>query len=200
MRKFRKWWRKRVWIKPIKNKTMANTVKKVDIKRVGDNGDASLSVTYFDGIACCGGVEDQEQKGAKVPKETRVSNGVYKLALRAAGGFHNRYKAKYDAKKGEGWHKGMLCVYNAANWKLNCPDGKAFQYILWHLGNHDDNTEGCYLPNYVLDFQKNRGSRSGDAYEAIYPILRDSILASNKTDEFGNKYIDIEYSDVEDGK
>ena len=174
-------------------------VKKVDVKRVGDNGETSLGVIYLDGIAICGSIEDQEQKERKIDSETRVSNGVYRLALRAEGGFHKRYTEKY-AKKGSEWHKGMLCIYNAAGWRLNCPDGKTFRYVLVHLGNTDDHTASCLLPNYVLDFLNDKGSRSGDAYEDIYPILRDSILASNKIDDLGNRYIDIEYSDVEDGK
>ena len=38
------------------------------------------------------------------------------------------------------------------------------------------------------------------SFEDIYPIIRDSIEASCKKDDWGNNYIDIEYSDVEDGK
>jgi hypothetical protein len=178
---------------------MGNLVEKVDVKRVGDNGETSLGVMYFDGIAKCGSVEDQEQKSDKIKHESRVSNGKYKLALRSEGSFHARYGKKY-ASKGADWHRGMLCVYSDDRWVLRCPDGKVFQYILVHTGNTDDHTSGCLLPNYVLDFLNDRGSRSGDAYEDIYPILRDSILASNLVDDWGNKYIEIEYSDVEDGK
>jgi len=178
---------------------MTKLVEKVDVKRVGDNGKASIGVVYNDGIAFCFSIEDEEQKGAKVAKETRVSNGKYRLALRAEGGFNSKYAAKY-AKNGKDWHKGMLCIYNAANWKLNCPDGKTFQYVLVHLGNFESNTDACLLVNYSADLSKYVGSNSGGAYEALYPILRDSILGSDKVDEFGHKYIEIEYSDIEDGK
>jgi hypothetical protein len=170
-------------------------VKKVHVKRVSDNGEASLGIIYLDGVAFCGSVEDQEQKGEKVKGESRVSNGVYRLALRPEGGFHNRYAQRYSEM-----HRGMLCVYNDKDWKLNCPDGKKFQYILVHLGNTDDHTQGCLLPNYVLDFLNDKGARSGDAYKKLYPILRDSIKNSDLVDEFGIRYIEIEYSDVEEGK
>jgi hypothetical protein len=170
-------------------------VKKVQVKRVSDNGDTSLGIIYLDGIAFCGSVEDQEQKGDKVSAETRVSNGTYKLSLRNEGGYNSRYNKKYPEM-----HRGMLCVHNDKDWKLNCPDGKLFQYILIHLGNTDDHTAGCLLPNYILDFQNDKGARSGDAYKRLYPILRDSIRNSDKVDDFGNKYIEIEYSDVEEGK
>jgi hypothetical protein len=178
---------------------MAKLVSEVQVKRVGDNGETSLGVIQLDGVTFCGSVEDQEQKGDKVMHETRVSNGTYRLALREEGSFHARYKKRYS-DRGHDWHQGMLCVYNAEGWRLNCPDGKSFRYILVHAGNTDDHTSGCLLPNYVLDFLNDKGSRSGDAYKKLYPILRDSILASKKVDENGNKYIDITYSDVEDGK
>jgi hypothetical protein len=73
---------------------MGEIIKKVDVKRVGDNGETSLGVMYLDGVAFCGSVEDQEQKGDKVMRETRVSNGTYRLALRSSGGFHARYSKR----------------------------------------------------------------------------------------------------------
>ena len=168
----------------------------VQVKRFSDNNKTSLGVIYIKGIAQCGSIEDREQKGDKVRGESRVSDGIYRLALRNEGGLNSRYLKKY----GKDYHKGMLCVYNAKDWKLNCPDGKSFQYILIHLGNSEKDTHGCLLPNYVLDFLNDRGSRSGDAYKDLYPKLRDLILSSGKVDELGIRYIDIEYSDVESGK
>lgn len=178
---------------------MTQLVKKVDVKRVSDDNETSLGVIYLDGLAKCGSIEDQEQKGDKVSGKTRVSNGIYKLSLRNEGGVNEKYKAKYNDKssgsyKGDNWHRGMLCVNNAPNWSINCPDGKKFQYVLIHTGNTKDHTEACLLPNYVLDFLNDIGSRSGEAYEYLYPILRDSIEAS------AEGFIDIEYSDVESGK
>ena len=170
-------------------------VKKVTVKRVADDGETSLGVIYLDGVAFCGSVEDQEQKGAKIMHESRVSNGIYRLALREEGGYHFRYKEKYADM-----HEGMLCIYNDKNWNLNCPDGKSFQYILVHTGNTDDHTSGCLLPNFAIDFKAGRGSRSGDAYKELYPILRDSIKSSPFVDDLGIRYIAIEYLDVEDGK
>lgn len=178
---------------------MSKIISTVEVKRAGDNSDTSVGLIYLDGVLACGSIEDQEQKGGKVAKETRVSNGVYRLALRKEGGFHSKYAKKF-AYKGKDWHQGMLCIYNQLNWKLRCPDGKTFQYVLIHIGNTDDNTDACLLPNFVLNFNTYVGSQSTQAYEYIYPIIRDSILASNKIDEFGNKYIEIKYSDIEEGK
>lgn len=184
---------------------MSKIIKKVDVLRFMDNDSSSLGIIQLDGQTFCGSVEDQEQKGSKVKGETRVSNGLFRLALRTAGGFHERYKARYNVKtsskfKGEDWHRGVLAIYNDKDWKLNTCDGKTFQYVLIHIGNFHTDTEACLLPNYVLNFIKGSGSNSGQAYEDLYPILRDSIESSKLVDEFGNKYIEIEYSDIEPGK
>jgi len=171
-------------------------VEAVDIIRISDDQETSLSVMQFDGEAICGGVEDTKQEGKKIKGETRVSDGQYQLGIRDEGGFNNRYKKKYNDKsskhyKGDNWHRGMLCIYTErATWKLLCPDGKTFQFVLIHTGNTKEHTAACYLPNYVLDFLNDKGSRSGDAYEHIYPILRDSIEAS------AHGYIPIRYSSV----
>jgi len=171
-------------------------INKVTVKRFADNDETSIGLIYFDGIFKCCSIEDQEQKDKKVKGETRVSNGVFRLALRNEGGVNQKYLAKYGSE----FHKGMLCIYNGKNWTLNCPDGKQFQYVLYHLGNTEKDTDACLLPNYGIDTKLFLGNNSGRAYEDTYPIIRDSILASNKIDEFGNKYIDIEYTDIEEGK
>lgn len=153
------------------------------VLRLGDNGDTTVGAFYIDGVLKCGTIEDQEQKGDKVKHETRVPEGTYKVGLRAAGGFHNRYSRKFPDI-----HKGMLCIYNQDNWKL-VENGKTFQYILIHLGNHDDNTSGCLLLNYGIDTGRYRGSRSGDAYKAIYPEIAEAI---EKGEEVTMTYIDVE--------
>lgn len=159
---------------------------KVDILRFADNGDTTISVMMIDGVSYCFGIEDEE-RDVKVKGETRIPNGTYKLSLRKEGGFHNRYKQRY----GEDFHKGMLCVHNAPNWKV-INNGMEFQYILIHAGNTDEHTAGCYLPNYTTSFKSFTGSSSRQAYEEIYPILRDAIL------EHGE--IEICYQDIEKGK
>lgn len=175
-------------------------ISKVDVKRVGDNDKVSLGVIYNDGIAFCGSVEDREQKGDKVKGSTRVGNGKFKLALRKAG----RHYDKYVAKWGADFWRGTPCIYtdvvDGYKWVLNCPNGHSFTYVMAHSGNNSNHTEGCLLPNYTLDFKNDVGGGSVDALKDIYPIWRDSIEASDKVDEWGNKYIEIEYSDVEDGK
>lgn len=158
---------------------------KVTVKRIADNGEATIGVLYIDGVFQCFTIEDQEQKGAKQMHETRIPNGTYKIALRNAGGFSDRYAEKYEEM-----HEGMLCIYNAPEWKIEA-NGKSFQYILIHTGNTDDHTSGCLLLNDAVSGSTFSGSSSVNAYKRIYPIIRDAA----KTCE-----VEITYIDIEEGK
>ena len=77
----------------------------------------------------CYTLED-EARALKVKGETRIPAGVYKIELRAEGGFHSRYAKKYP-----GIHQGMLHV----------TDVPGFEWILIHTGNTDEHTAGCLL-------------------------------------------------------
>lgn len=158
----------------------------VEVNRFADNGDTTLGVLFIDGIFECFTVEDQEQKGKKVRHETRIPNGTYDINLRAEGGFHNRYAAKYGDM-----HKGMLCIHNRPDWKLEL-NGKSFQYILIHTGNTDDHTSGCLLLNDAVSGTTFTGSSSVNAYKRIYPIIADAL-------EDG-ELVTIKYVDIECGK
>ena len=111
----------------------------------------------------CYTLEDQAQT-TKVYGETRIPAGTYNLTLRTEGGFHTRYLAKFGGE----FHKGMILVNNV-------PD---FEYILWHIGNTDDDTAGCLLLGKTQ--QANFIGSSGDAYKDVYPKVRDAILYGEK--------------------
>ena len=144
---------------------------------------------YINGIAKCFGIEDEE-RDVKVRGETRVPEGIYKVSLRPEGGYHNRESNRYKYSKPD-FHKGMLAIYNAKDWKL-VANGMTFQYVLLHPGNSEKDTAACYLPNMSASFSTFKGGSSRVAYEIIYPIIRDAILDGED--------ITIEYIDVEDGK
>lgn len=76
----------------------------------------------------CFTLEDQYQK-IKVPKETRIPAGTYQVKLRKEGGMHLKYEKLYP------FHSGMLHVQ----------DVPGFEWVYIHVGNTDDNTEGCLL-------------------------------------------------------
>lgn len=159
---------------------------KIEVNRFADNGEATLGILYIDGIFECFTVEDQEQKGDKVMHETRIPNGTYDLKLRNEGG----YSAKYAKKYGD-LHKGMLCVHNQPNWKIEL-NGKSFQYILIHTGNNDDHTSGCLLLNDAVSGSTFTGSSSVNAYKRIYPKIAKFLLDGGD--------VKIEYKDIEYGK
>ena len=111
----------------------------------------------------CYTLEDQAQT-TKVYGETRIPAGTYNLTLRAEGGFHTRYLAKF----GGDWHKGMILVNDV-------PD---FEYILWHIGNSPIDTKGCLLLGKIS--QDGYIGKSTDAYKEVYPKIRDAILYGEK--------------------
>ena len=120
----------------------------------------------------CYTLED-EARTVKQWGETRIPAGTYKLTLRAEGGFHSRYLAKFGAE----FHKGMIYVNEVPN----------FEYILWHIGNDDDDTAGCLLVGKTS--QDNFIGSSTTAYKEIYPPIRDAILSG---EEVSVNYIDYD--------
>ena len=158
---------------------------KIEVKRLADNGDTTLGVLYINGVFECFTVEDEE-RSTKKRGETRVPNGTYDINLRAEGGFHSKYKVKY-----KNMHKGMLCIHNKPNWKLE-NDDMSFQYILIHTGNTEKHTAGCLLVNDAVSGKTFTGSSSRDAYMDIYPKIVKALDSNEK--------VTITYTDIETGK
>ena len=159
---------------------------KLEVLRFADNNDTTMGILLVDGIFECFTIEDQEQKGAKQMHETRIPNGTYDIKLRDEGGYTQKYAKKYPDM-----HKGMLCVHNKPNWKIE-QNGKTFQYILIHTGNTDDHTSGCLLVNDSVSGKTFTGGSSVDAYKDLYPKVAKELLDGCE--------VTIEYKDVEYGK
>jgi len=128
----------------------------------------------------CYTLED-EQRDVKVWGETRIPAGTYKLGLRTEGGFHTKYISKFGAD----FHKGMI-------WVLDVPK---FEYILWHIGNTDENTAGCLLlgDSQESNLVKKDGfvGSSTNAYKLVYPRVLAAIQSGLN--------VEVEYIDY-DGK
>lgn len=139
----------------------------LEVLRFSSNSDSTLGL-LFDVTKgrkfLCFTLEDEYRKN-KVKGETRIPSGTYSITLRTEGGFNQRYTEKF----GSTFNKGML-------WVRNVP---GFEYILIHIGNDDDDTEGCLL---VGDSQNQNITRSGfigsstDAYKRIYPPIADTLV------------------------
>ena len=85
---------------------------------------ATIGVPEF----LCFTMEDQPNE-PKVPGETRIPAGRYKIELRTEGGMHQRYTNKFE------WHRGML-------WLRDVPN---FEWVYIHYGNYEKDTDGCIL-------------------------------------------------------
>lgn len=73
-------------------------------------------------------MEDQPNE-PKVPGETRIPAGRYKIELRTEGGMTKRYAKKFS------WHRGMLWLQDVPN----------FTFVYIHYGNYEGDTDGCIL-------------------------------------------------------
>lgn len=135
---------------------------KINLIRTQFGNDATNGLLFIDEVFECFTLEDQYQD-KKIFGETCIPEGTYPVEFRKEGGFHNRYSTKYD------FHKGMLEIKDIPN----------FKWVLFHLGNTDENTAGCVLVGDTqqdLDVSKDGfiGS-SGNAYKKFYPKVATAL-------------------------
>ena len=101
-------------------------------KRISSGDESTLGIIHDvsgpDPIFKCYSLEDQFNE-PKIPGETRIPAGRYQIKLRDEGGMIKRYKKRFS------WHKGML-------WLQDVP---GFEWVYMHVGNKDDDTDGCIL-------------------------------------------------------
>ena len=138
---------------------------RLTVKRIKSDAESTLGELYVDGVLECYTLED-EYRAQKVAGETRIPAGAYKLRLRTEGGKHEVYKQKF--KHQPGFHKGML----------ELKDVPGFKYILIHIGNSHDDSDGCLLvgQRHTIVEGHYYVTQSRAAYEKLYPKVRDAIL------------------------
>ena len=155
-------------------------MKKYQVLRISTQEDSTSGILFEinpDGTKSflCYTLED-EKRDTKVMHETRIPAGTYKLELRTVGGFHEKYKKKYN------FHKGMIWV----------KDVPGFEYILWHTGNTDEHTSGCLIvgQSQESNLVKPNGfiGSSVSAYKSIYKSIVDAI----ETEGAEVRYIDYD--------
>lgn len=120
--------------------------------RYATGKEATVSKLWDGTFLICRLVEDQYQDGVKVPGETCIPCGRYKLELRTEGGMHARYSERFP-----GIHRGML-------WLQDVP---GFTWIYYHIGNDDDESLGCPLvATRIVEVGEDHweGRSSTDAY------------------------------------
>jgi hypothetical protein len=134
------------------------------VQRISSGDEATLGIMHDVTTSPefqCYVLEDQHNE-PKIPGETRIPAGRYQIKLRDEGGMVVRYKARFP------WHQGML-------WLQDVP---GFQFIYIHVGNKDDDSDGCLL---VGDGQVSnvveRGQVTGSvtAYKRLYTRIVDAL-------------------------
>ncbi len=128
----------------------------IKMKRFYSNENATQGVMVVDGQMVY--TLEDERREVKVNGETRIPAGTYQIKLRNEGGMTQRYAARFPN------HKGMLWLQNVHN----------FEWVYIHIGNREDQTEGCILVGLEAYNNMTIG-RSTDAYNIIYPIIANAI-------------------------
>ena len=141
-------------------------VRKFEILRICTQEQNTIGVLFevLDRVRrqfVCYTLEDAYQP-LKIPGQTRIPAGIYKIDLRTEGGSHERYSTRFD------FHKGML-------WLREVPN---FQYIYIHVGNTAEDTEGCILVGTSANMGETDSmiTNSVSAYRRVYPRVADHIL------------------------
>ncbi len=146
-------------------------------RRISSGDEATLGTLFDvtdDPEFLCYVLEDQFNE-PKIPGETRIPTGRYQIKLRNEGGMIKRYKKRFP------WHKGML-------WLQDVP---GFNWVYMHVGNKDDDTDGCLLlGDGQISNVTERGmvTTSVAAYRRIYEMIVDELTDT----ETGEVWITVE--------
>lgn len=107
---------------------------KLHLVRTEQGDDSTLGRLYvqkstIDDEFQCYTLED-ELREVKVPGETAIPKGTYKILPRTQGSMHPKYAERYGDL-----HVGMAWLQDVPN----------FKWVYIHTGNREDQTEGCLL-------------------------------------------------------
>lgn len=131
------------------------------LKRFSGADESTLGLVFVEQKFFCYALEDQHNE-PKIPGETRIPAGRYQIKLRNEGGMITRYKKRFS------WHGGML-------WLQDVP---GFRFIYLHVGNKDDDSDGCIL---VGDGQVQNVTERGQvtssvaAYRRLYETITEAL-------------------------
>jgi hypothetical protein len=149
----------------------------IQVIRTEYAADWTLSKFHIKGVQMGVGVED-ERRDVKVKGETCIPAGIYEIDLRVSPKFSKSYYMDKDGfispNKDARFNKEHELI-----WVKNIPN---FEAVLWHWGNTDDDTEGCYIVgSSFATFGVQKGvSGSRVKYVEVYPMIR-KIILENRT-------------------
>ena len=156
----------------------------LELYRFSSQKDRTLGILFFKNHETnekdflCFTIED-EKRAVKVYGETRIPQGTYKIEYRKEGGYHNKYSKRFPSI-----HRGMLEIRDVPN----------FNYILLHIGNSDDDSDGCLLLGNVLSQNITKDGflgQSTECYKRVYPKICDVL---DKQKKLSIKIINFEES------
>ncbi len=154
---------------------------KIEVKRIKQGKNSTLSEIYIDGEFLGYGLEDSIRE-VKIKGSTAIPAGSYKLGLNTYGAMNARYKRRFPEM-----HRGMIEVKDIPN----------FKYVYIHIGNYFSDTEGCllvgeYFKLYDGDYAVYDSTK---AYARLYELLVEAVakgeaileLASYQVNELTSK-------------
>ena len=127
------------------------------VKREIFTDKSTVSKCYFDGKYQCYALEDTIRRGPKVPGETAIPGGTYKVAI----AFSGRYE------------KPMPYILDVPN----------FSHIMIHCGNTPEHTRGCILVGETT--MDNFVGNSKAAFDKLYPKIVDAVISTGLMLEIG---------------
>jgi hypothetical protein len=130
--------------------------------RYSANNESTLGLMFINKKFQCYSLEDEKRK-IKVAGDTRIPSGRYQIKFRKVESPKTEsYRNKFY------WFKWHLMLMNVPN----------FKYVYIHIGNDDDDTDGCIIignttnNNQLID--GNIGS-STKAFEKFYRLVADAL-------------------------
>jgi len=137
------------------------------IIRVAQGKESTLSQLYINGIFQCYLLEDKIRE-VKIPSQTAIPTGVFRLKLNTFGGKNVDYKKAFGKL-----HEGMIEITGVPNY--------SFVYV--HTGNTIKDSAGCPLCGFGFQFVDGnfQVSQSVAAYKMIYPKLVALVKVENNT-------------------
>lgn len=135
---------------------------KLLVLRYSNEDGSTLGLFLTNGKFTCYTLEDAFHI-VKIPGETRIPEGTYKVELRKWGEHHEKYNNKFPE-----FHKGMLQIMDVPN----------YDDILIHIGNFVNDTEGCLLVGDTSINNINEPdviNNSTIAYKRMYPSIANAI-------------------------
>jgi hypothetical protein len=145
------------------------------IIRVAQGQHSTLSHLYINGLFASYLLEDRIRE-IKIPGQTCIPTGEFRLILNKTSGMHARYLAEYPKM-----HKGMVEIDGLPN----------FDLVFFHKGNTHLDTRGCPLiAHYWMQICTDYKVLMSDfAYQQVYPKLVEQILLGNDRIVIENKIV-----------